>query len=62
MLSVEIRLFSTKQAANYLSVSPSTIRRLHYEGTLPAIRHFKHLRFDVRDLDAFITAHKGGAL
>jgi excisionase family DNA binding protein len=59
---VSQRLFTTKAAAVYLSVSPSTVRRLYYEGAIPAIRHFKSLRFDLQDLDAFITAHKGGAL
>jgi excisionase family DNA binding protein len=52
------RLLTTKAAALYLSVSPSSIRRLYYAGTLPAVRHFKSLRFDLHDLDAFIVAHK----
>ena len=55
------RLLKTKDAALYLSVSASTIRRLYYEGTLPAIDHFKSLRFDIRDLDKFVETYKGGA-
>jgi len=54
----ESRLVSTKDAAKYLAVNPSTVRRLHYSGQLPAVRSFKYLRFDIRDLDAFITANK----
>lgn len=54
------RLLSTKAAAEYLSVNPSTVRRLHYNGILPAVRHFKFLRFDLQDLEAFIVAHKDG--
>jgi len=56
----ESRLVSTKAAAKYLACDPSTIRRLHYSGRLPAIRSFKYLRFDIRDLDAFIAASKTG--
>jgi excisionase family DNA binding protein len=56
-----MRLLTTKAAAAYLSVSTSTVRRLHYAGTIPAVRHFKTLRFDVQDLDGFIASAKVGA-
>jgi excisionase family DNA binding protein len=53
-----VRLLTTKAAALYLSVSPATVRRLHYSGELPAIRCLKTLRFDVSDLDAWINRNK----
>jgi excisionase family DNA binding protein len=56
--TVKARLISTRDAAQYLSVSPATVRRLHYAGELPAIRCLKSLRFDVHDLDAWITTNK----
>jgi excisionase family DNA binding protein len=55
---VKPRLVTTKGAAAYLSVSPATVRRLHYTGELPAIRCLKTLRFDVADLDVWINHNK----
>jgi len=54
------RLLSTKEAAEYLHADPSTVRRLYYAGSLPAVNCFKHLRFDLADLDKFIAANKDG--
>ena len=56
--TIKARLITTRDAAQYLSVSPATIRRLHYAGELPAIRCLKSLRFDVTDLDAWINHNK----
>ena len=55
---VSPRLIPTIEAARYLSVNRSTVHRLRVAGELPAIRYFKHIRFDVRDLDAWIDRQK----
>jgi excisionase family DNA binding protein len=55
------RLISTVQAAKYLSVNRSTVHRLRVAGQLPAITHWKHVRFDVRDLDSWIERNKVSA-
>jgi excisionase family DNA binding protein len=52
------RLLSTSQAATYLGVTSTTIRRLIYAGELPVIRRFKHYKIDRVDLDAFVAAEK----
>lgn len=52
------RLLSTVQAARYLSVSRWSVDRLRLSGDLPAITRFKHIRYDRRDLDAFIEHSK----
>lgn len=54
----ERRLLSTAEAAYYLNVSRWTVDRLRVAGSLPAIRYFKHLRFDRSDLDDFIDRVK----
>lgn len=54
----EPRLFTTKQAATYLGVHRSTIRRLVLDGSLPLIDAFKSWRIDRTDLDAFIGREK----
>lgn len=57
-----VRLVSTPAAAKYLSVCPSTIRKMYYEGHLKAIRFSKFLRYDIRDLDAWIERQKATAV
>jgi excisionase family DNA binding protein len=52
------RLLSTGQAAIYLGVDSSTVRRRIYAGDIPVIRCFKHFKIDRVDLDAFIEAQK----
>jgi excisionase family DNA binding protein len=58
MSAISPRLVSTKDAAKLLSVSRWTVARMVNDGTLPVVRHFKHLRIDVRDIDAFIDRSK----
>lgn len=51
------RLLKTKQAAEYLAISPWKLRNLVQEGLLPFIEDggvTSPWRFDVRDLDAYI--------
>lgn len=52
------RLLTTQQAATYLGVHRSTVRRLVIEGTLPHLDSFKSWRIDRDDLDAFINREK----
>jgi excisionase family DNA binding protein len=56
--AISPRLVSTLQAAKYLSVNRSTVHRLRVAGELPAITHWKHVRFDVHDLDNWIERSK----
>lgn len=44
-----------KTAAQYLSVSPITVRRLVERGQLKANRATRHLLFSIRELDRFIN-------
>jgi excisionase family DNA binding protein len=53
----EARLLTTNQAATYLGVHRSTVRRLVLQGSLPHLR-FKSWRIDKNDLDAFINREK----
>jgi excisionase family DNA binding protein len=57
-VSADARLLTTQQAATYLGVHRSTVRRLVIEGTLPTLRTFKSWRIDRADLDSFIDREK----
>lgn len=52
------RLLSTTEAAQYLGVTATTVRRCVYAGDLPVIRCFKNWKIDRSDLDAFIASRK----
>ena len=57
------RLLRTKEAAQYLGMSPSSLRRMVERGEMPYISagdHTSAWRFDLRDLDAWIESHKLG--
>jgi excisionase family DNA binding protein len=58
--NAERRLLRTKAAANYLDVSPWTIRRLTQSGELPYVVAVDGgpWKFDIRDLDKFVETHK----
>jgi excisionase family DNA binding protein len=43
-----------KPAAQYLSVSPITVRRLVERGQLKANRSTRHLLFPIKELDRFL--------
>ena len=49
-----IRLLTPEEAADFLSVSPRTIKRLVSEGNLPAIRIRNSMRFRLQDLEMYI--------
>lgn len=58
-IQTESRLFTTVEAAKYLGVSYSTIRRLAYAGELPVVKAFsKGWRVDRQDLDTLISRRK----
>jgi excisionase family DNA binding protein len=52
------RLLSLKEAATVLGVSPVTIRRFIWKGTLPAVRLTRRIQVDARDLDRLIERTK----
>ena len=49
-----VRLLTPKEAADFLSVSARTIKRLVSEGNLPAIRVRNSMRFRLQDLEMYI--------
>jgi excisionase family DNA binding protein len=49
-----IRLLTPEEAADFLSVSPRTIKRLVSEGNLPAVRIRNSMRFKLRDIEQYI--------
>jgi excisionase family DNA binding protein len=49
-----VRLITPKEAADFLSVSTRTIKRLVSEGNLPAIRVRNSMRFRLKDLELYI--------
>ena len=49
-----VRLLTPKEAADFLSVSGRTIKRLVSEESLPAIRVRNSMRFRLKDLELYI--------
>lgn len=49
-----VRLLTPKEAADFLSVSARTIKRLVSEGNLPAVRVRNSMRFKLQDLETYI--------
>ena len=49
-----IRLLNLKEAADFLSVSARTIKRLVSEGSLPAVRVRNSMRFKLQDLELYV--------
>ena len=52
------RLFSVKEAAEYLGISEWTVRELGWAEKVRPVRFNRRVYFDVRDLDTFIENHK----
>jgi excisionase family DNA binding protein len=52
------RIYDLPSAAEYLAVGERMMRRLVAERRLPFHRVGRHLRFDERDLDAFLDANR----
>jgi excisionase family DNA binding protein len=49
---IEREWLSTKQAANFLSVSPNALRIMVYRGQIPVYKVGKRLRFRISDCQA----------
>jgi len=49
-----VRLLTPKEAADFLSVSARTIKRLVSEGSLRAVRVRSSMRFKLQDLETYI--------
>jgi excisionase family DNA binding protein len=56
-VAVPPKLLSTKQAARYLSMSEWQLRNLVRNGEVPYVPG-KYWKFDVADLDRWITEHR----
>ena len=54
------RLISTREAARYLAISEWKLWQLTKDGRIPAVKFDRVVRYDIADLDDFITAMKGG--
>jgi len=54
------RLLRTREAAQYLGMSPGKLRRLTQSGALPIIQHDEHSPwlYDLHDLDTHIENSK----
>ncbi len=52
------RLYTIKEAAEYLGRSPWAVRSMIWSGKLPAVRDSKWILLDVFDLDRWIEANK----
>lgn len=48
-------LYDVKDVASLLGVSVSTVRRLVRAGEVPAMRIRRQLRFDPRDIEAYLA-------
>ncbi len=58
-MSEEQRLVNEKDAAKFICVSLSTLRRLKDAGAMPFIRvAARGLRYDIRDLEQFIEQNR----
>ena len=52
------RLLTISEAADYLGFNERHLRRLVNERRITHVKDVKLLRFDVRDLDSWIEAHR----
>jgi excisionase family DNA binding protein len=53
------RLYTVQEAATYLGVSETTLRKFHREGAIRDVNlGISEMRFDIKDLDRFIEERK----
>ena len=52
------RLFTVKETASYLRLSPWTVRGLGWNGEIPEVKIGRRTLFDQKDVDAFIDRSK----
>jgi len=57
-LQLSKRLFSEKEAAQYLGRSLWAVREMRYRGKLPFIKDGKRILFDILDLNTWIADSK----
>ena len=55
-------LIIPREAAHALSISPRTLWQLTNEGTIPCVRIGRSVRYDLRDLQAWIDRLKEPAI
>lgn len=60
LATVEPLLLTATQAAELLSIGRTTIYQLVWSGELKPIRIGRSVRFAVDDLEAFVSAKRGG--
>ena len=53
-----LKLLTLKQVAEYLSISPRTVRRLIKDKDLRVITVGRQKRIDPKDLEAYIKGHR----
>lgn len=53
------RLFTPKEVAEYLAVSPKTIYKWSFQGRVPYLKLGKTLRFDLKEIDEWLKGHRG---
>ena len=53
------RLCKLHDAALYLAVSDQTLWQMTKDGQIPCVRLRRSVRYDIADLDAFISRAKG---
>ena len=61
-VSTEVRLVRPKDAAAYLAISERKLWSLSKEGIIPLIRLGRATRYDLNDLNNFISRAKEGML
>ncbi len=52
------RLYTVEEAAQYLAISPWTMRELGWADKVPPVRFNRRVYFDLRDLDELIERNK----
>jgi excisionase family DNA binding protein len=57
-IRAEQRLLTIQEAAGYLAVSVSTLYGWVWQRRVPFVKMGRALRFDSRDLEAFVEANK----
>ena len=53
------RLIKCREAAAYLGICERKLWELEKDGRIPSVRIDRSVRFDIDDLDAFISRAKG---
>ena len=57
-IQIDVRTLSLKAAAEYLSISHWTLRKLIWNGEIPSIRVGRKILIDKKDLNAWVDWNK----